>query len=74
MDYIRLKEKFNYVFWILLIITLVTYYLNNMALNIVVFLLVLAYCIFTNKNFIMRVSKPIIDKIQSFTKRNKKLN
>lgn len=74
MDYIKLKEKFNYVFWILLIITLVTYYLNNMVLNIIVFLLVLAYCIFTNKNFIVRVSKPIIDKIQSFTKRNKKLN
>ena len=74
MDYIKLKEKFNYVFWILLVITLITYYKNNMILNIIVFLLVVAYCIFTNKNFIMRVSKPVISKVQSFTKRNKKLN
>ena len=74
MDYIKLKEKFNYVFWILLVITLITHYKNNMILNIIVFLLVVAYCIFTNKNFIMRVSKPVISKVQSFTKRNKKLN
>lgn len=74
MDYIKLKEKFNYVFWILLVITLITYYKNNMILNIIVFLLVVAYCIFTNKNFIMRVSEPVISKVQSFTKRNKKLN
>ena len=74
MDYIKLKEKFKYVFWILLVITLITYYKNNMILNIIVFLLVVAYCIFTNKNFIMRVSKPVISKVQSFTKRNKKLN
>ncbi len=74
MDYIKLKEKFNYVFWILLVITLITYYKNNMILNIIVFLLVVAYCIFTNKNFIMRVSKPVISKVKSFTKRNKKLN
>ena len=74
MDYIKLKEKFNYVFWILLVITLITYYKNNMILNIIVFLLVVAYCIFTNKNFIMRVSKPVISKVQSFTKSNKKLN
>lgn len=74
MNYIKLKEKFNYVFWILLVITLITYYKNNMILNIIVFLLVVAYCIFTNKNFIMRVSKPVISKVQSFTKRNKKLN
>ena len=74
MDYIKLKEKFNYVFWILLVITLITYYKNNMILNIIVFLLVVAYCIFTNKNFIMRVSKPVISKVQSLTKRNKKLN
>ena len=32
-DYIKLKEKFNFVFWILLITTLVTYYYNNMAIN-----------------------------------------
>ena len=74
MDYIKFKEKFNYVFWILLVITLITYYKNNMILNIIVFLLVVAYCIFTNKNFIMRVSEPVISKVQSFTKRNKKLN
>jgi len=52
----------------------IPYYKNNMILNIIVFLLVVAYCIFTNKNFIMRVSKPVISKVQSLTKRNKKLN
>ncbi|MGN1327865.1 MAG: lipopolysaccharide biosynthesis protein [Clostridia bacterium] len=63
-DYIELKEKFNYVFWILLPITLVIYYINNMALNIVIFIIVLAYCIITNKRFIMGILQPILNKIK----------
>ena len=63
-NYIDLKEKFNYVFWILFAITLVTYYINNMALNVVMFIIVLAYCIITNKRFIMGILQPIINKIK----------
>ena len=59
-EYIRLNEKFNYAFWILLVITLITYYKNNMILNIIMFIVVLAYCIITNKNFIKKTLKPIL--------------
>lgn len=62
--YIKLKEKFNYVFWILLAITLVSYYFNNMISNIIVFIIVLAYCIFTNYGFIKGIINPIISKFK----------
>lgn len=60
--YIKLKEKFNYVFWILLAITLVSYYFNNMISNVIVFIIVLAYCIFTNLGFIKGIVNPIISR------------
>ena len=63
-DYIRLKEKFNYVFWILLVITLASYYYNNMITNVITFIVVLAYCIFTNWNFLKKITQPIINKIK----------
>ena len=63
-EYIRLNEKFNYAFWILLVITLITYYKNNMILNISMFIVVLAYCIITNKNFIKKTLQPILNKIK----------
>ena len=62
--YIKLKEKFNYVFWILLAITLVSYYFNNMISNIIVFIIVLAYCIFTNQRFIKGILNPIISRFK----------
>ena len=52
-EYVKLKEKFNIVYWILLIGTLISYYINNMILNIIVFIIVLIYCIYTNKTFIV---------------------
>ena len=52
--YIKLKEKFNLVYWLLLIGTLITYYINNMIVNIIVFIIVLIYCIYTNKDFLQR--------------------
>lgn len=63
-EYIRLNEKFNYAFWILLVITLITYYKNNRILNIIMFIVVLAYCIITNKNFIKKTLQPILNKIK----------
>lgn len=63
-DYIRLKEKFNYVFWILLVITLASYYYNNMITNVITFIVVLAYCIFTNWNLLKKITQPIINKIK----------
>ena len=62
--YINLKGKFNYIFWILLALTLFTYYKNNMIINILMFVLVLAYCIFTNKNFIGQILRPIVNKFK----------
>ena len=63
-DYIRLKEKFNYVFWILLVITLASYYYNNIITNVITFIVVLAYCIFTNWNLLKKITQPIINKIK----------
>lgn len=64
-NYIKLKTKFNYIFWGLLAITLVTYYINNTILNVIMFILVLIYCIITNKKFIMSMLKPIMDKLNA---------
>lgn len=62
--YINLKGKFNYIFWLLLAITLVTYYKNNIIINILILIVVVAYCIYTNKNFIAQMLKPIINKLK----------
>ena len=63
--YIKLKGKFNYAFWILLALTLFTYYKNNMIANILMFIVVLAYCIFTNKNFIAQILRPITSRLKT---------
>lgn len=56
-EYIKLNEKINPVFWLLLIGTIVSYYINNMVLNIIVFVIVLIYCMYTNKNFLLGLLK-----------------
>lgn len=61
-DYIKLHEKFNVIYWILIIGTLISYYINNMILNIVVFIIVLAYCIYTNKEIILKAINKIKNK------------
>lgn len=53
--YIKLKEKFNVVYWILLAITLISYYIGNMVLDVVVVLVVVVYCYLTNRNFIFGI-------------------
>ena len=63
-EYIVLKEKFNYVFWILLVVTLITYYKNNLIANIIMFIIVLAYCIFTNMSFLKKIAEPVINKFK----------
>lgn len=63
-DYIKLKSKFNYVFWALLALTLFTYYKNNMIINVTMFIIVLAYCIFTNQSFLRGIMKPIMNKLK----------
>ena len=63
-EYIVLKEKFNYVFWILLVATLITYYKNNLIANIIMFIIVLAYCIFTNMSFLKKIAEPVINKLK----------
>ena len=53
--YIKLKEKFQVIYWLLLTLTLASYYWNNMIANIIVFLIVLIYCIYTNRKFIGKI-------------------
>lgn len=50
--YIKLHENFNLIYWLLLILTMASYYLNNTISNIIVLIIVVAYCIYTNKKFI----------------------
>lgn len=64
-DYIKLKSKINWSYYILLTITLVTYYYKNTALCAINFIIVLIYCIYTNKNFLKGMLKPIIRKIKN---------
>lgn len=55
--YIKLKEKFNILYWLLLAGTIVAYYINNTIINVVVFIIVLVYCIYTNKDFLLGILK-----------------
>lgn len=50
--HIRLEQKIDIIYLILMAVTLISYYFNNIISNIIVFLIVLAYCIITNKKFI----------------------
>lgn len=62
--YIKLKSKYNYIYWTLLAITLITYYINNMVINVIMFVIVLMYCIYTNKKFLQSTLEPVISKLK----------
>ena len=64
-DYIKLKSKPNIIYYLLLIITLVTYYYRNTVMSAITFVIVLIYCIYTNKNFIKEIINPIVRRIKS---------
>lgn len=50
--HIKLKQKIDFIYWILMIITLISYYYNNIITNIIMFIIVLGYCVITNKKMI----------------------
>ena len=50
--YIKLRKKIDVIYYILMILTLISYYFNNIISNIIVFIIVLCYCIYTNRKFI----------------------
>lgn len=58
-SYIKLKNKFDVTYWLLLILTIASYYYNNMISNILVFLIVLLYCLYTNKKFIGKILRKL---------------
>ena len=58
--HIKLREHFKTLYWILLVITLVSYYYNHTITNIITFIVVLMYCIYTNRTFIRSVIRPIL--------------
>ena len=64
LDYMKLENRFNFVYWVLIICTLITYYINNTTINILMFIMVLIYCVATNRNFIKTLIKPIFNKIK----------
>ena len=53
--YIKLRDKFDILYWILMTITIVSYYYNKMIINIIVFIIVLGYCIYTNRKIIGKI-------------------
>lgn len=57
--YIKINEKFNVLYWTLLVLTLATYYLNNKAICAIVLVIVVGYCYFTNRNFLMGILKKL---------------
>ena len=64
-DYIKLHERFDPKFWLLLAGVLVTYYINNVWINIIVLILVIIYCVYTNRTFISRTLANVKGKIAS---------
>lgn len=58
-QYIKLDEKFNIAFWGLLALTLVLYYINNKTLCAIILVIVVGYCYFTNKSFLLSLWKSV---------------
>ena len=63
-QYIKLNEKFNIFYWLLLIITLIAYYINNKIICGIVLIVVIYYCYKTNKEFLLGIIKPILQKFK----------
>lgn len=53
--HIILKETFNLTYWSLLALTLCAYYINNKVFCGCVLIVVVSYCYFTNKNFLLGI-------------------
>ena len=62
--YIKLNEKFNIVYWSLLIVTLISYYINNKIICGIVLLIVVCYCYGTNREFLHGIVEPVINKFK----------
>ena len=63
-EYIKLREKFNVKYWLLLILTLVAYYINNKVFCAVILIVVVIYCYITNKEFLESTLSSIKTKIR----------
>lgn len=63
--YIKLKYKFDILYWILMIATIVSYYYNNMIINIITFIIVLIYCIITNRKFLSMLISKFMSKMKA---------
>jgi len=61
--YIRLKEKINIEYWILLAITIITYYVGNQIVSAIVLAVVVAYCVYTNKTIIRKILETVKQRI-----------
>ena len=61
--YIRLREKINYIYWILLAITIITYYVGNQIISALVLAVVVAYCVYTNKNILRKIMLAVKNRI-----------
>ena len=64
IDYIKLDNKFNFIYWVFLIVVLVSYYINNFVLNIIVFILVAIYSFVTNRKFLFSLAEPYLKKLK----------
>ena len=64
LEYVKLKNRFDFIYWILMICTLITYYAGNNIINAIMFILVLIYCIAINKKFIKSAIDSILNKFK----------
>ena len=62
--YVKLNGEFDILGYVILTITLILYYTNsNIMIKILNFVIVCIYAIFNNKEVILKISKPILKKI-----------
>lgn len=63
-NYINLKSRINILYYALLTITTIAYYYKNTIVCVLIFIIDLAFCIYTNQAFIKGIIRPIIRKIK----------
>lgn len=60
--YVKIKDLFNLKMYPVLLIVCIAYYCNNYYIHIITALIITLYCIYLNKNIIMKIVKKVFNK------------
>ena len=63
--FIKLREKVNFIYWILLAITITTYYIGNQIASALVLAVVVAYCVYTNKTLLRKIMMAVKNRMMA---------